>query len=146
MNNKEFQEFLCEKIPILKAIQFDVLEINSCKVKLRAKLEPNKNHMGIAFAGSINTLMTLCGWSSVYANISEIDSDAKIVLQKSSVRYIAPIKNDFTAECILQNEDEKNDFFKMYNKRGKSKLEVKVRCYDKETLCAEFQGKYVAIK
>ncbi|MCY6483031.1 YiiD C-terminal domain-containing protein [Clostridium aestuarii] len=146
MTEKEFEKSLYNKIPLTKVMNFNVLEFTPYKVRISAKLEPNKNHMGIAFAGSINTLMTVCAWSISYINIKEIDANARLVLQKSSINYLVPIKNDFIAECVLLNDEDRNNFLKTYNEHGKAKLNLKVYCYDGENLAAKFEGKYVALK
>lgn len=146
MTKYEFEQYLHKQIPITKAMKFSILEFTSSRVRVSAKLEANTNHMSTAFAGSINSLMTLCGWAMTYINIKEIDTNAHIVLQKSNINYLAPINNDFVAECILSDEGDKRNFLEMYNERKKSKLNLNVSCYDGQTLAAEFQGQYVAFK
>ncbi|MBC8061846.1 MAG: YiiD C-terminal domain-containing protein, partial [Clostridiaceae bacterium] len=37
-------------------------------------------------------------------------------------------------------------FFEMYLKHKKSRLNLKVSCYNQEKLLAEYQGQYVAFK
>ncbi|MCY6355936.1 YiiD C-terminal domain-containing protein [Clostridium sp. ZS2-4] len=146
MTEYEFEQYLHKKIPITKTMKFSILEFTPYKVRVVAKLEANTNHMSTAFGGSINSLMTVCGWSMAYINIKEIDPNAHIVLQKSNINYLAPINNDFVAECVLSDAEDKKNFLEMYNERKKSKLKLKVSCYDGETLAAEFQGQYVALK
>lgn len=146
MNEYEFEQFLHKQIPITKAMEFHVIEFTPEKVRISAKLEPNINHKSTAFGGSINSLMTACGWAMVYVNIKEIDADAHIVIQKSSINYLAPIEKDFVAECTLQDEENKRKFFEMYSKHRKARLKLDVFCYDGETLLAEYQGQYVAFK
>lgn len=146
MNKNEFEQFLHDKIPITKAMEFSVTEFTKSKVRISAKLEPNINHKSTAFGGSINCLMTVCGWSMVFANIKELDPDVHIVIQKSNINYLSPICGDFIAECELSDADAKKKFLETYNKHKKSRLNLKVTCNHKETLCAEYQGQYVAFK
>ena len=145
MDKNEFEQFLHQQIPVTKAMEFNVLEITPSRVRISAKLEPNKNHQSTAFGGSISCLMTVAGWALVYANIKKIDPNAHIVIAKSSIRYFKPLKKDFTAESILMNEADKINLFKMYNKNRKGKLSVKVQCYEDGFLAAEFEGQYVAL-
>lgn len=146
MNKYEFEQFLYEKIPSTKALEFSVIEFTPSKVKICAKLEPNKNHMSTAFGGSINSLMTVCGWAMAFINIKEIDPDAHIVIKKSNINYFAPINQDFIAECELSDEEIKRNFLEMYIKNKKSRLNLKVSCYNQETLLSEYQGQYVVFK
>ena len=145
MNKNEFEQFLHNQIPVTKAMEFSVKEFTPSKVEISAKLEPNKNHQSTAFGGSISCLMTVAGWALTFANIKEADPNAHIVISKSNIRYLKPIKKDFTAECTLTNEDDKINFIKMYNKNHKGKLFVKVYCYEDGILAAEFEGQYVAL-
>ncbi len=144
MDKNEFEQFLHQQIPVTKAMEFNVLEITPSRVRISAKLEPNKNHQSTAFGGSISCLMTVTGWALMYANMKEIDPNAHIVISKSSIKYLKPVKKDFTAECTLTNEADKINLFKMYNKNHKGKLSVKVYCYEDGFLAAEFEGQYVA--
>ncbi|MFT8314579.1 MAG: YiiD C-terminal domain-containing protein [Clostridium sp.] len=146
MNKNEFEEFLHKKIPITKAMGFSVVEFTPERIRISAKLEPNINHKGTAFGGSIDCLMVVCGWAMVFINIKEIDPHAHIVIQKSNINYLLPIKEDFIAECNLSDEESKRKFFEMYTKHKKGRLNLKVSCYNKETLLAEFKGQYVAFK
>ena len=144
MDKKEFEQFLHEQIPVTKAMEFSVLEFTSSEVKISAKLEPNKNHQSTAFGGSISCLMTVAGWALTFANIKEIDPNAHIVISKSNIRYLKPVTKDFTAECKITDETDRINLFEIYKKNHKSKLNVKVYCYEDGVLAAEFEGKYVA--
>lgn len=146
MNEYEFEQFLHKQIPITKEMGINVIEFTPLRVKVSAKLEPNLNHKCTAFGGSINSLMTVCGWAMVYANIKEIDKDAHIVIQKSSINYLAPIDKDFIAECTLLDEISRKIFFEMYNKHSKARLKLKVTCTDEQILLAEYEGQYVAFR
>ncbi|MHC1683374.1 MAG: YiiD C-terminal domain-containing protein [Clostridiaceae bacterium] len=146
MTECEFQEFLYEQIPITKAMELSVIEFSKSKVRVKASLKANRNHKNTAFGGSINSLMTVCGWSMVFINIKEIDPKSHIVIQKSNINYIAPIEEDFTAECEFINEDVKQEFISTYKKRGKSRLKLKVYCYKDKKILAEFEGQFVAYK
>jgi thioesterase domain-containing protein len=146
MNNLEFQEFLHKQIPITEAMGFSVLVFSSSKIILKASLQPNINHKSTAFGGSINSLVTVCGWAMVFANIKEIDDAAHIVVQKSNISYLAPIDGDFYAECILEPSTTKERFFDTYKKHGKSRLRVEVLCYEGNKIAAKYEGHYVAFK
>jgi thioesterase domain-containing protein len=146
MNKHEFEQFLHKQIPITEAMEFSVIEFTPSKVRIAARLEPNINHKLTAFGGSINCLMTVCGWAMVFINIKEIDPDAHIVIKKSNINYLLPIDEDFVAECELSDEESKTKFFGMYNRRKKARLNLKVCCYKQDELLAEYEGEYVAFK
>jgi thioesterase domain-containing protein len=147
MNKEEFEEFLYLKIPITKAMGIRVEEYGPSKVRLSAKLQPNINDKGTAFGGSISSLLTLCGWSMAYIIMKEEDPEAQIVVHKSSIRYIAPIKEDFAAECEIRDRESLEQFLGAYRESGKGRLKLEVRIYGGgETVSAEYEGQYVAYR
>ncbi|AFS77496.1 thioesterase YiiD [Gottschalkia acidurici 9a] len=146
MNKGEFEEFLYQQIPITKEMGFNILEFTQSKVRISARLEPNINHKSTAFGGSINSLMTVCGWALVFKNIKEIDPYAHIVIQKSNINYVQPIREDFVAECSLTDEESKRKFLNMYERHKKSRININVYCYKQETLLAEYEGQYVVFR
>ena len=146
MDKNEFEQLLHHEIPITKAMGFSVIEFTPSKVRILAKLEPNINHKATAFGGSINCLMTVCGWAMMFINIKGIDPDAHIVIQKSNINYLAPIGEDFIAECTLTDEESKRKFLETFAKHKKARLKLKVSCYNQDTLFAEYEGHYVAFK
>jgi len=146
MKKEEFEKFLHDKIPITKAMEVNVEEFNNFKVRLSAKLEPNINDKGTAFGGSITSLMTLCGWSMAFMVIMETDPQAQVVIQKSNINYLVPITGDFFAECVLGDGEVNEQFLDMYRERKKGRLKLKVRCYSGDTLSAEYEGIYVALR
>lgn len=113
------------------------MEFSPEKVKVFAPLEPNINHKATAFGGSINCLMTVCGWTMMYANFKPMFPKAYIVIQKSNINYLAPAKDDFYAECVLEDEGEKENLIHSFQKFGKGKLSLKVKCFCENKLVAE---------
>lgn len=146
MNKNEFEQLLHQQIPITKAMGFRVVEFTPTKVKISAELGPNINHKSTAFGGSIYCLMTICGWAMMFINIKGIDPDSHIVIQKSKINYLLPIEEDFTAECILEDEEIKRKFVETYSKHKKGRLKLKVCCYKQDVLLTEYEGHYVAFK
>lgn len=144
MNESEFEEFLHKNIPITKAMEIKVMELTKSRVRMLAKIEANINDKMTAFGGSINALMTICGWVMVFANIKEFDSEADIVVKKSTTNYLAPINEDFIAECELTDEEVRKEFLKWYAEHKKSRLNLKVSIKNETTTFAEYEGQYVA--
>lgn len=146
MDIREFEDFLHKHIPITKAMGFRVLEFTCSNVKMSAELAQNINHNSTAFGGSINSLMTICGWALAFKNIKQIAPEAHVVIQKSNISYFKPIDEDFTAECILMDEESRVKFIKTYERHEKSRIGLKVYCFKKDNLLAEFEGYYAAFK
>lgn len=146
MTEKEFEEILHQQIPITKEMAFSVEEYKPAKVKIGVRVSPNLNFKSAAFGGSINSAMIVCGWALVLSNMLKIDPEVKVLLQKSSIEFISPIKSDFTAQCELINQEKRERFFKTYEKVGKARLELHVLIKDDQDVLARFRGLYVAMK
>lgn len=145
MDKQEFEEFLHSKIPITKAMGITVIEFTKSRVKLSAQIEPNINDKLTAFGGSINALMTICGWAMTFINIKDVDNDVQIVIHKSNITYMAPINEDFIAECSVEH-NESVEFIENYKKYNKARLNLKVFCGKKERIFVKYEGEYVAFK
>ncbi|GBF10833.1 YiiD C-terminal domain-containing protein [Tepidibacillus infernus] len=146
MLETEFENYLHERIPITEEMSFKVEEFKLNKVRIGAKLKPNINHKSTAFGGSINSLTTVCGWALVFNNMLDIDPNAHIVIQKSSIQYLKPIETDFVAECELTDERKKEKFVNTFRKLGKARIEVDVIIRDGEEIFAQFKGYYVVFR
>lgn len=146
MRIQDYEQYLHNRIPITKEMSFSVVEFEPHLVKIGAQLIPNINGDVMAFGGSVNSVMTICGWSLVFNNIFDIDPNANIVIKKSSIDYFKPIETDFTAECKLMDREKRERFIKTYERLGKARLEIHVFIKNEEETLASFRGLYVVYK
>lgn len=146
MNELEFQQFLYEQIPITEKMGIEVLEFKHYNVRMLARLELNLNHKCTAFGGSINSLMTLCGWGVIFANVKEFAPNAHIVIQKSNIEYLFPIERDFIAECKIEKREDLEKLMPTFNKFGRARLKLNVYCRDEDKVLSKFEGQYVVFK
>lgn len=146
MNELEFQQFLYEQIPITEKMGLKVIEFKPYSVKILAMLEPNLNHKCTAFGGSINSLMTVCGWGAVFANVKESYPDSHIVIQRSNIEYMSPIDKNFIAECNIEKQEEIEKFLLTYEKFGRARMKLNVYCRDSNKLLSKFEGQYALLR
>jgi len=146
MDEFAFQQFLYEQIPITEKMRLEVIKFKPSSVKMLARLEPNYNHKHTAFAGSINSLMTLCGWGVVFANVKEFDPNSHIVIQKSNIEYLFPIEKDFVAECKIERKEDIEKFILTFNKFSRARIKLNVYCKDENKLLSKFEGQYVVFR
>lgn len=146
MNAAEFEQFLHQQIPITQAMGIHIATFSPECVRVTAALAPNINHQQTAFGGSIHTVMTVCGWSLMFANFRPRCPEAHIVIQQSEIRYLAPIRADFTAECTLTDADARQTLLTTFDKYGKGKLNLHVTCREGETLLADYHARFVVTK
>jgi thioesterase domain-containing protein len=122
-----------------------VLEAGPGRVRLRAPLEPNRNHRSTAFGGSVAALATLAGWTLVHLRLVSQGLHARTVIQESTIRYDAPIHVDFEADCRAPAAGAWARFTRTLARRGKGRVRVAVTVEAEGRPAATFDGAYVAL-
>lgn len=135
------QAELYRAIPLLAAMQVEVVQAGAQGVTLAAPLEANRNDKGTAFAGSIGTLATVTGWCLAS---QLLPAAASIVAQETAVRYLKPIDGDFVAVCLAPDADEVARYRQHFMRRGLARIELTVQVLFGGELGAELCGRYVA--
>ncbi|MCG8434670.1 MAG: thioesterase domain-containing protein [Gammaproteobacteria bacterium] len=137
------QNYLDTSIPLVKQMGVKVESLDENTLKLFAPLQPNINHIGTAFGGSLNGLATLACWGLVWL-LTEDMPNAQIVIHESTTRYLLPVKNDFHACCAIPDASEIEKFMRGLKKRNMARIELTSTVYDRETKAAAFSGSFVA--
>ena len=138
------QETFAHEIPITRHLGITVASYDSECLILTAPLKQNINHKATAFAGSLNSLVTLAGWGLIWLMLKELDIAAKTVIQDSTSRYLRPVTRDFSARCHKPGAPKIALFEKMLREKGKALLELHVEIYEGEAIAVSFIGRYVS--
>jgi thioesterase domain-containing protein len=94
---------LAEGIPAVQRTGIEVLELDVGYVKMSMPFEPNINHVGIMYAGSLFTLAELPG-GAIFA--SAFDSKRFYPIVKDMhLRFRRPAKTDITVEVRMSQEE-----------------------------------------
>jgi thioesterase domain-containing protein len=94
------------------------------QLTLLAPLPPNVNDKGCAFGGSLVSLMTLSGWALVELALRARGDDCDVFVAESSVRYLAPVWEDFRSTATLTGDVDWSTFFRTLDTRNKARIEV----------------------
>ena len=140
---EELQKTLYTAIPVTKHMCFNVVGADEQVLVLNAPLEVNRNNLGTAFAGSLNTLAILAGWSTLWLILAEQHLEGDIVIQDSSCKYLLPVRHDFTACCYKPEAETINKFACTLKQKGRARLEIKAEIYEGDAVAVVFQGRYV---
>src|SRR5437588_8626026 len=119
---RELQEILAQEIPITQHLGITVESYDDEGLTLKAPLRQNINHKATAFAGSLNSLLTLAGWGLLWLVLKERNLGVQIVIQESMSSYLRPVTSDFSARCCKPDALELVHFETMLRKRGKARL------------------------
>ena len=133
------------EIPITREIGIRIAHYNGEQLALTAPIERNINHKATAFAGSLNSVVTLAGWGMIWLLLKELDITATIVIQDSASHYRRPVTRDFTAICARPGIEQVEQFARMLREKGRARLELAAAIHEHDVLVMSFQGRYVAL-
>lgn len=141
-----FQTFLLKSIPIAQAMGIQVESISDQEVVLRAPLSNNVNHKNTVFGGCLHSVATLACWSLLHLKLEKaFGKNVPIVIASSEISYLKPVTADFVAVCRMPGADDWERFFKVFQKKGKSRLKMTAQIVQGDQVCVEYDGIFVAI-
>jgi thioesterase domain-containing protein len=144
MTSAEIEAFLHEKIPLARAMGVRVESCDPEAFILTAPLEPNHNHLGTAFGGSLAALATLTGYACLWHALD--DRDAHVVIRRSELDYRHPVRGTLRAVCRRPSEEKLATFRSTFAKAGKARITLVVTMEEAGSVCLRFQGVFVAIR
>jgi thioesterase domain-containing protein len=133
------------EIPLTRSIDVKVRRFDGTALTLSAPLTSNSNHKGTAFGGSLFSLAVLAGWGLLVLKLGERDLEAELVIQDSSVQYLAPVRGDFSAQATL-SEEEFDKFVRTLERRGKARMRLHVLIAAGARDAVKFEGTFAAIR
>lgn len=141
------QRQLLDQIPLAAAMQLDIAAWNGERLTLRAPLAPNVNDKGCAFGGSLVSVMTLACWSLIKLAADQRGMACEIYVQDSTVRYLAPVWDDFSAIAQLSEDPSLAGFLDALAARGKARIATRctVPLADGTPACT-LESRFVAIR
>ncbi|HEX3846882.1 MAG TPA: YiiD C-terminal domain-containing protein [Steroidobacteraceae bacterium] len=134
------------EFPIAKHLGICVESAGDHAVVLRAPLPANANDKGTAFGGSLYSVAVLAGWGWVTCHLAARDRDCEVVIQESTMRFLAPCEGELHARAIAPSEADLDRLFKMLKRAGRGRVPVRVEVGRPHALVASFEGIFAAAK
>jgi thioesterase domain-containing protein len=131
-------------IALAKHIGVVVESADDRNLVLRAPLEPNANHNGTAFGGSLYSLAALAGWAWATRYLAILDISAYAVIQESNMRYLLPVHGELSAHLLTPPAAKIDKFRKMLERAGRGRIQLCVELRDGATVAALFEGSFAA--
>ncbi len=141
-----YKKELLESIPVVSGMNVDIMDVDENSIWLKAPLKTNFNYEGTAFGGSLNTLGILSCYLLAHHLMRKEGVEFKsLVIQDSSIKYIRPVRSDFTAKSFVANGQDLA-FLKMLRKKGLGRISLSSKIFDDHSKlpCVEFSGRFVA--
>ena len=138
------ERFFHEQIPLSAAMGVGVESFDGSQLVLTAPLEPNHNHLGTAFGGSLGAIAMLAGYGFLWLRLE--DRSAHIVIRRSSIEFHRPVRKSLRAICNGPDDEVMSGFMSQFLTRGKARVTLQVRVVEDGETCVEFEGEFVALK
>ncbi len=145
MTAKELQDYLYAHIPLSAAMQVTVAAVSEMEVVLQAPLAPNINHRDTLFGGSASAVAILAAWSLLHCRTRAEGIDSRLVIQRNSMEYLAPVAGNFTARAFLSSEDDWKGFMKLFRRRGRARISVSSELLYASEVAGRLEGEFVAL-
>lgn len=138
------QQFFHEKIPLTRAMGVAVEAYDWEHLVLTAPLEPNHNHLGTAFGGSLSALAILAGYGFLWLELA--DPEYHVVVAGTSMSFRRAVRGILRATC-RRPEDKACEVFKAkLAQKGKAGIELHVIIGEPDDVAVDFTGTFVAMK
>lgn len=142
---KRIEDLIVQEMPITRHLQFSLASSHDGAISANAPLQPNANHMGTAFGGSISMLATLTGWAMMHSLVEDMKRKASVLIQESDIEYLKPIRDNFSVICERPDQDTIQRFYDMLDRWGKARLSLKCKIDAAGERAVTFIGQYVAL-
>ena len=145
MQPQDLEQYLHEHIPLSRAMRVAVVEVGADSVTLAAPIEPNLNHRGTVFGGSISAVAILAAWSLLHTRLNGEGVACRLVIQRNSMDYLKPVDADFTAKSLPPSAADWQAFTRMLARKGVARITVSCSLDCAGATVARFEGEFVAL-
>jgi thioesterase domain-containing protein len=144
MTEAELETYLHDHIPLSRAMAVRVVSLSNDKVILGAPLGPNINHRDTVFGGSASAVVILSAWSLLHLRLTSAGQPSRVVIQRNSMDYLAPISGDFIATATHPSVADWDSFMRMLTRRGVGRITVCAELEYEGKVAGRLSGDFVA--
>lgn len=122
----ELDRYLRCRIPITQAMGIRLGKYDQGGITLVAPLQPNLNDKATAFAGSMASITTLCGWAFTQITAGGAGHAVEVVVTHTEMRYLKPARHELSAHCDCPGAAAITDFLQRLAQRGRARWKLEV--------------------
>lgn len=144
------QKRIHEMIPLSEALGVRLESYDGSGLLVSAPLQPNHNHKGTGFGGSVYSVAVVSAWGLVELVLADLGLQGNVVIQVGEIEHLEPVTSDFYALCLLPGGEIPDRFRKSLARHGKARLSLiaEVYCGEPSMMpsrepAAVFQGRFV---
>ncbi|MFI5356944.1 MAG: YiiD C-terminal domain-containing protein [Opitutales bacterium] len=139
------EAYLHRHIPVSRAMAVRVVACTAAHVRLQAPLAANVNHRATVFGGSASAVAILAAWTWLHYALQESGLRCRVVIQRNTIDYLAPIDGDFAGECDGLDPVALERLRRTLRRYGKARTTLEARLVLRGKTVARFSGAYVAL-
>jgi thioesterase domain-containing protein len=136
--------YLARHVPITRAMGIRLRSFGPDGVTMTAPLKPNINDKGIAFGGTLASILALSGWALTDLVLRGAGLEADVLIAQAATEYRAPVAGRIVARCPLPPRGEIEAFLGAYRLRQRARLKLEAFVETGAGTAALFRGTYVA--
>ena len=141
---RDVNAYLARHVPITQAMGIRLRSFDASGVTMTAPLKPNINDKGIAFGGTLASMLALSGWAVTDLLLREAGEQAEVFIASGATEYRAPVAGRIVARCPLPEPADLSAFLAAYRLRGKARLRLNAFVEGKPGPAAFFEAVYIA--
>ncbi len=141
----ELEAYLHRNIPITAAMEVSVENITADEVVLAAPRGPNINHPETLFGGSAATICILAAWSLIHLRLTGAGIAHRLVIQRQTISYEAPVTGRFTAHARLSDEAGWDRGVALLMRHRKSRFGTRAELRQGKLVGARMEADFVAL-
>lgn len=121
-----------------------VVEASPHQVVLSAPLAPNINHRDTVFGGSASAVAILAAWSMLHLRLSAEGLGSRLVIQRNTMDYLAPMAGTFTAVAQAPVATVWQPFTRMLQRKGLGRIVQTSALHYQGKPAGQLEGEFVA--
>lgn len=146
MSPAELDTYLHGNIPLSAAMHVRTVSISESEVVLAAPLAPNINHRQTLFGGSATAIAILAAWSFLHLRLAETGLPHRLVIQRQTMSYDAPVTGTVTAHGRLAPEADWDRAIELLKRRGKARIEATAELRFGAIVAGRMTGDFVVLR
>ena len=138
--------YLQRAIPASAAFEARPVFYDGETLRLWAPLEANLNHQKSFFGGSAAAIATLAGWLLLFLKVQDLQEEASVVIQKSTMHFRKPVRADVVAVAQLADGESWLHAQQALRRYSKTRMRIRVGIWEGEEEKATFQAAYALLR
>lgn len=137
------QQYLQQHLPLTVAMQVQAQQYDGQSLKLFAPLAVNHNDKGTAFAGSLSSLATVCGWclAMLWAK-EQFQQPCQVAVATAQIDYKKPTTSDFIAIATLPSAEQLVQVQQNLMRKKRARISMTIEIYDQQGMTVQQKADY----